>query len=216
MTPEDDELRRRVAAAYDDVLREPVPERLSRLLDGPAPVVDLAAERSRRREQPAQPAQAVQAPSSWARSWGAWGGMAASLAIGVLAGVQFASKEGSNMLLVERGGRVVAGTALAHALDTRLASDADARIGVQLSFVDHAGQYCRTFSAASVAGLACRGNGEWNVVATAQAEAKSGGGMRQAASSLPRAVLDTVDARIAGSALDAAQERAARDRGWQR
>jgi hypothetical protein len=213
MTPEDDELRRRVAVAYDEVLREPVPERLSRLLEQPAPVVDLASERSRRREQRARGALA---PRNWAQSWAAWGGMAASLAIGVLAGVQFAGKEGNNALLVEHAGHVVAGTALAHALDTRLASDTDPRIGVQLSFVDRAGQYCRTFRAASVAGLACRDNGDWNVVATAQADAKNSGGMRQAASPLPRAVLDTVDARISGNALDATQERAARDRGWQR
>jgi hypothetical protein len=37
---------------------------------------------------------------------------------------------------------------------------------------------------------------------------------RTAASATPPAVLASVDATIAGEALDAAAERAARDRGW--
>ena len=42
------------------------------------------------------------------------------------------------------------------------------------------------------------------------------GGMRQAASSLPAAVLAAVDASMAGEALNAEQERVARDTGWAR
>lgn len=208
MTWTDEELRRRVAAAYDEVLDEPVPDRLSSLLAPPAArVVDLAAERARR----AAPA----APRRPAVTWAQWGGMAASLAIGVFAGLQFASHTGSDALLAERAGRVVAGAALEQALDTRLASDpASSRVAVQLSFVDRAGRYCRTFSAEQVAGLACRDGAQWSVVATAQAAPIREGAMRQAASSLPRPVLAAVDAQIAGSALDAAQEREARDRGW--
>jgi len=40
--------------------------------------------------------------------------------------------------------------------------------------------------------------------------------MRQAASALPRAVLEAVDQRIDGAALDASGEKQARDRNWQR
>jgi len=212
MTPtEDDELRRRVSAAYDDVLREPVPDRLKKLLDvpGPAPVVDLAAERARR----ARPAAAMTAKPAW--RWAQWGGMAASLAVGVIAGLQFAGDRADGALLKDRGGHVVAGPTLAQALDTRLASDAPDRVAVQLSFLDRSGRYCRTFTADAVAGLACHDGQRWDVVTTAQAPAQSGA-MRQAASSLPRPVLDAVDAQIAGSALGAAQERTARDRGWRR
>ena len=202
--PGDGDLDRRVAAAYDDVLREPVPDRLANLLATPAPaaVTNLAVERSRRR-------------GNW--SWAQWGGMAASLALGVFVGWQFdASRGGGDALLAEAGGKVVAGPALSQALDERLASDSAARVAVQLSFLDKSGQYCRTFSADSVAGLACRDNGRWNVVATAQAPAANATAMRQASSSLPKAVLDAVDARIAGHSLDAAQERAARDHGWKK
>jgi hypothetical protein len=209
MTPnDDDELKRRVAAAYDDVLREPVPDRLARLVATPAPVVELAAERARR-------AKSQQAETRPGWTWAQWGGMAASLAIGVTAGLVFAPR-GSDALVTEEGGHMVAGAALAQALDTRLASDTGARIAVQLSFVDRSGAYCRTFSAQALAGLACREGAQWQVVATSQAPATDAGAMRQAASSLPRPVLDAVDARIAGDALDAPQERAAREHGWQR
>ena len=42
----------------------------------------------------------------------------------------------------------------------------------------------------------------------------AGGGMRQAASSLPPSVLAAVDAAMAGEALNADEEKAARDAGW--
>lgn len=209
---DDDDVRRRVAAAYDEVLHEPVPDRLKRLLDTPAPVVNLAAERARRR--------APLGESHWPQpaSWMQWGGMAASLAIGVVAGALLASRNAEESLLVERHGDVLAGAPLAQALDKRLASEsaANAGIAVQLTFLDNAGRYCRTFSAEAIAGLACREGGGWHVVATAQAATTNASAMRQAASSLPKPVLAAVDARIAGNALDAPQERAARDSGWKR
>lgn len=205
---DDDELRRRIAAAYDDVLQEPVPDRLNRLLAGPAPAVDLAAAERARRAKPAD------GGPSW--GWARWGGMAASLAVGAIAGVLFMADRGGGTLVREHGGQLVAAAALAHALDAQLASEPAADVAVQLSFVDHSGRYCRTFSADALAGLACREGARWAVVATAQAQSRPGGAMRQAASSLPRPVLDAVDARIAGSALDAPQERAAREHGWQK
>ena len=78
MSRDDDEMlkaeRRRMAAAFDDVLREPVPERLTALLQAPAaPVVDLAEARARRRGMP---------------GWAAWGGMAATLVLGTLLGTR--------------------------------------------------------------------------------------------------------------------------------
>ncbi|HVL37138.1 MAG TPA: NepR family anti-sigma factor [Burkholderiales bacterium] len=202
-TPDDDELRRRVKAAYDPVLQEPVPDRLSALLEPPR-VADLAAERERR------------APRRFAAlTWAQLGGMAASVLVGVLVGLNWPAGE-DDALLVERGGNIVAGAPLARALDTRLAGDPAAAVHVQLTFVDRDGRYCRTFSAQQLAGLACRDAGQWSVVATARAERGAQGDMRQAASTLPRPVLEAVDARIAGAALDAGQERAARERGWVR
>lgn len=213
MTPDkDDELARRVARAYDDVLHEPVPQRLTDLLSKTPPVVDLSAERTRRRAPSRAGARAPWATWTWAH----WGGMAASLAIGVAAGALVVQRGNDGTLLAEHAGQVVAGAPLAHALDARLASERGANVAVQLSFVDRNGRYCRTFTAPSVAGLACREGANWNIVATAQTSPASNGEMRQAASDLPKSVLDAVDARIAGNALDAAQERAARARGWGR
>lgn len=198
--------RRRVEAAFASVLDEPMPDRLSGLLGAapspPAKVVDIAAERGAR-------AASRRVMSSWA----AWGGMAASVVVGVLLGMQLASRGDASFGPHE--GQVIAGDAIERALSTQLAgADAAAPVAVQLSFVDRAGDYCRTFSTASVAGLACRRDGRWAVQALAAAEGKAHGAMRQAASSLPRAVLDAVDERIDGTVLDAQRERQARDRGW--
>ena len=208
--------RRRVAAAFANVLDEPMPERLASLLADPpgAPhstVVSLGAARAARAER----AQRRAMPS-----WAQWGGMAASVLLGVLLGLQFASRSGHNDdgALGMRDGRLVAGGPIEQALATQLAgaNTSGSPVAVQLSFVDRAGAYCRTFSTASVAGLACRRDGQWAVQALAAAEGTADGAMRQASSSLPRAVLDAVDQRIAGDALDAERERQARDHSWRR
>lgn len=197
--------RRRVEAAFAPVLDEAVPDRLAGLL-APAPataaqVVDLAVARTAR----AAPRRAMS-------SWAAWGGMAASVVLGVVIGLQFAGGDGDLGL---RGDRLVAGGAVDKALSDQLASTLGGPVAVQLSFVDRSGAYCRTFSTRALAGLACREGAQWTVQALAATERTADGSMRQAAS-LPRAVLDAVDQRIAGDTLDAERERQARDRGWQR
>jgi hypothetical protein len=48
----------------------------------------------------------------------------------------------------------------------------------------------------------------------AASAAGSGSGMRQATSSLPPSVLAAMDEAMAGEALNAEQEKAARDAGW--
>jgi hypothetical protein len=114
------------------------------------------------------------------------------------------------------GGRLVAGGPIEQALSTQLANAGGSAVAVQLSFVDRAGAYCRTFSTAAVAGLACRRDGHWAVQLLAAAEGAADTAMRQASTSLPHAVLDAVGQRIAGDALDADHERRARDGGWRR
>lgn len=189
--------RRRLAAAFDGVLTEPVPERLSALLREPATaaapaVVDLAAVRAQRRAM---------------ASWMAWGGMAASLLLGTLIGLAWRTGAGSDPRLLASG-------PLAQALDTQLASAPGGPIAVPISFKAKDGRYCRSFSTAQRAGLACRdADGAW-ALQTLVAASPATGGLRQAASALPAAVLEAVDAAIAGEALDAAQEKAARDKGW--
>lgn len=200
--------RQRVAAAFAAVLDEPMPDRLALLLaNAPAApaaaVVDLAA------------ARAARAPRAAMPGWAQWGGLAASVVLGVVLGMQFGGR-GDAAELAVRDGRLVARGAIDQALSTQLASAGSAPVAVQLSFVARDGSYCRTFSTAALAGLACREDGQWAVQTLAATPVTPDGALRQAATSLPRAVLEAVDQRIAGEALDTAGERQARDKAWRR
>ncbi|CAN7154070.1 zf-HC2 domain-containing protein [Phenylobacterium sp. LjRoot225] len=180
-------LRRRLSAAFDPVLEEPVPLRLT-----------LAA-------------QAANAPG---RSWRApqWAAMAACLALGVLVGRTALPEHGP---LVARDGALVARGPLAKALDQRLAAEGGA-VRVGLSFRSTDGRYCRTFQSAPdrLAGLACREPQGWTARAFAAWSPPADAAYRTAGSETPAPVLAAVDGLIAGAPLDAAAERAARDGGW--
>lgn len=199
-------LRQDVFAAFASTLDEPVPERLR---PPAARVHDLGAVRA------ARAAGQEQRVRQRRPAWPQWGALAASLVVGVLAGSLGSGWFGSGTELVRgRAGELSAGGRLAQALDRQLAKDAgsgDVRVG--LSFVSRDGSYCRSFQLGGSAGLACREGGSWRVPVLADSPAQAGA-YRQAAAPLPPAVLDAVDARIAGATLDAAAERAARERGW--
>lgn len=201
MTRTDEELvkaeRRRMAAAFDDVLAEPIPDRLQALLAPPAaPVVDLAAQRSRRRAMP---------------GWAAWGGMAATLVLGTVLGTQIAGTGPVDSTTPQ----LVATGAVAQALEHRLASDGIGPVTVQLSYKDRQGRYCRSFATHNAAGLACREpGGAWSLQQVVAGAPAASGALRQAATPLPPAVLAEVDAQASAGPLNAAQERAARDAGW--
>lgn len=201
-------LSTRVRDAYREVLDEPVPERLAKLVQEPpsAQVVDLAAKRGER-----------EAARAGARRWGMpqWSALAASLALGLLVGLLVtrspsAPYEETTAGLVARGG-------LDQALDTQLAATGDASaVQVGLSFRSRDGAYCRSFHlqrATALAGLACRAGDEWRLEVLAAA-AQHEGELRTAAA-MPMAVLQAIDAAIDGEPLDAAAEIAARDAGWQ-
>ena len=88
------------------------------------------------------------------------------------------------------------------------------RVGVSFKTAD--GRYCRTFESGAdrMAGLACRSDGRWvahTVTAWTPAPATA---YRTAGSDIPPQILASLDALIAGAPLDAAAERAARDKGW--
>jgi len=233
-------LRARLAQAFDPVLAEPVPERLSALFANresdtepalaaaPAPSVnphtkpdtkpiDLDEERRRRRG-----------------GWLAWGGMAASLALGVLIGTTWLAPRGA--LEVAADGGWLAEGALAQALDAQLSGAAapgsSTRVG--LSFVSRDGRYCRAFTVGgadaggATAGLACRGDDAWRVrqLATITAGSASASptastsaaseAFRMAASPWPQALLDDMDRLREGDPLSSADERDAMRRDWRR
>ncbi|RBH41805.1 hypothetical protein BRM11_01170, partial [Xanthomonas oryzae pv. oryzae] len=80
----------------------------------------------------------------------------------------------------------------------------------------HDGRYCRSFSLqSSHAGLACRQGERWRIEAVSPLQPqRNDSELRMASSTLPAALLDAIDARIDGQALDAEGERSARARHW--
>lgn len=190
------ELRATVAGTYAGVTDEPVPDRLTTMLQPRAEVVDFATARERREAQPAP----------W--PWRQWAAIAATLVVGVLAGRMI---ELRSPAIIARDGEFVAQGKLADALDTELAS-AGGTVG--LSFRNRAGDYCRTFSGEGLAGVACRDDGGWGVRTAVTAAPSAAGDYRMAGSGTPPEVLRSVEAMIDGEPLDAAAEAAARARGW--
>jgi hypothetical protein len=205
-------LRTDVFAAFAGVLDEPVPERL--LPERLQPAADAGGHV---RVDVLAQAQARPLPARW--SWRQWGGMAASLAAGVLAGALGwqQMRGGDAAPFSSEGGAIVARGELADALSRQLAADAPVgAVRVGISFAAKGGQYCRSFQLGSTAGLACREGGEWRIPVLAQDAPTGPAAYRQAGSAMPAAILDAIDERIAGTSLDAAAERTARERGWQR
>lgn len=209
------DLRARLQAATRHVLDEPLPERLLQAAAGApaaAPVIDLATRRTARPQpHPGKPL-ALQV-----RNWAAWGGMAASVLVGVLIG-KLTGPGSTDEVFASSPRGLVARGAVAEALSTRLASTpaASQQIALQISFVDGAGHYCRTFSTPALAGLACRDGTDWAIQSLQQTAVSPRGEMRQAGSALPQELLEMVDRRMHGGALDAAAEQEALQRGWQR
>lgn len=203
-------LRSRLHSAFNKVLEEPVPARLLQVVRGDAPAP------GRNNVVPLRPRRIQQ----WA--WPQWTAVAASLIVGVLAGRLVLVRSGASGPIVMRGGQVLASGALADALTHQLGATQTAadqvRIGV--SFRAKSGQYCRTFTlsrSGALAGLACRATEGWRVSVLARTESGTGSGTyRQAASSMPPAVVAAVSSLIAGEPLDAPAEAAARGRHWQR
>ena len=203
-------LRARVRSTFDKVLDEPVPAGLLRTVAG-----EPAGPR-KTNVMPLRPWQT----RHW--TWPQWTAIAASLIVGVVVGRLALVDTDIPGPIEMRGGRVLAAGALADALSSQLAGDraeaAPVRIGV--TFRAKSGEYCRTFTLlqpAALAGLACRANGGWQLGVLARAEPPGGGSgtYRQAASSMPAAVVAAVNDRIAGEPLDRQSETAARGRHWQ-
>lgn len=209
-------LRRDVFSAFAGVLDEPVPPQLR--TGSSAKVLSFEAARNAKVRVAPVPAPAAHGPAPQ-RNWPRWGALAATLVLGVMAGsLWFDDSSGeASLVIADANGRLVARGLLAGALSRQLASDpapsSPVRIGV--SFATKAGGYCRSFSVGPSAGLACRDGETWRIPVLSEAHAMRGE-YRQAAAATPVAVLDAIDERIAGTTLNAAAERVARERGWRR
>jgi hypothetical protein len=194
-------LRHDVAAAFAGILDEPVPARLQ---PPAAPVVSLDAARAARAAAPP--------PMRRRWSWPEWGALAAMLMVGVLAGRM--APGGGQPAIAGNGSQVVAQGELASALDRQVGGRDAGAVRVGVSFAARDGGYCRSFVMGASAGLACHEGGQWRIPVLTEAGTQAEGVYRQAGTELPPAVLDAIDARIAGKPLDAAGEEAARARGW--
>ena len=194
-------LQLQLQSSFAGVLAEPVPQRL---LDAARSTAGTAS------------AKVVELRPRPVRRWQEWGALAAGLLLGAL-GLQLVQHASSPTVGVRNGGLVAQGT-LARSLDTQLASNQPATAGVKLglSFRTRDGVYCRSFELrdSATAGLACHNGADWQLRVLSPEE-KAGGQFRQAATSLPPAVLQAIEGSIEGEPLDAAAEARARAGQWQ-
>ena len=173
------DLRDRVRSAYRPVLDEPMPARLMQTVQAtPAPLqADVVNLEDVRR------ARDIERASLRAQHWARWGGMAASLLLGLVVGMSIKAGDGGAIVAESADGQLIAHGAVDQALSTQSASAASGKAAVQISFIDKSGDYCRTFTAATTAGLACRQGRVWVVQLLVQTQSISTP-MRQAASAL--------------------------------
>lgn len=191
--------------AFGTVEAESVPERLQNLVRGDK-VVSLAEARAAREARRVRPI------------WVQAAAMAATLALGVFAGNQLTGgllgTPSSDPIQVEDG-RLIASAGLEDALYARLASapsdTGSPRIG--LTFRDKSGAICRTFEDHSANGLACRESGDWRIRSLFQGPEGQTTDYRMASGADPQ-LMEVVDAVIDGEPFDAAQEKAAMEKGW--
>lgn len=185
-------LRARLSAHFDPVMVEPVPDRLTALLSGN--VASLEEHRAAKTARWYQPS-VVQ-----------WGAMAASLVVGLMIGGTALNRDSGYVR-----DTMIASGALAEALDTQLASSqgSDATVRINMSFATVDGVYCRTFESASLDGIACNSGGDWQLRRT-----MSGDGTSEYRQASAGELAEAAAAMMADEPLDAAGEKAAKDKGW--
>ena len=184
----------RLRGAFDPIAREPVPEHLQTSLRPSGNVIQFAPRRGRSMPSLVQ-----------------WASLAATLVLGIFAGSMLPRQTSAPVEV--QGGKMYAASALAGALDRDLASAPTGNVRIGMTFRDRAGDYCRSFTATGSSGLACRTGGRWQLKGMFAAPEGSGSEYRMAAGMDPN-LASLVDASIAGEPLDAAGEKAARDKGW--
>lgn len=194
-----DRLRAALRGAHSPVLSEAPPDRLAQLLaEGEA--------------------ASVIRPNTWRRAWIPAGiGFALAASIAVLVGWGGGSV-GRGDVTFSGAGSAVAEGRLAEALDHRLGVDAGQKAEVRLveSFKAADGRYCRLFRAGApggAMGLACKQSSGWAIVAMGTPPREEGG-YRQAGSSLPQGILQSMEQFGLSEPLTADEERAARSAGW--
>lgn len=216
-------LRERLQGHFAKVAQEPVPPAWEAMIrasaapalspaPSPAPVIDLAEVRRKKAEEAR--AARPRIPLSQQKWFG--GAIAAALVMGLFIGGQTMRREGP---ITEKNGALLASGDLAHALDTQLASAqiGGARDGASTrmiaTFRRADGSVCRAFSGTSASGIACHGEGGWHLQHVLPGSAAQDSAYRQAGSA-DGDLMALAQNMAAGLPLDAAQEKAAKDKGW--
>ncbi|MBI1682586.1 anti-sigma factor family protein [Caulobacter hibisci] len=214
------DLRRLLSGAHAGVLREAIPPKLKAAATNGAKPAEVIAfpqpkpkEKAKDRIRVQKPASPSTRPAFAVRKPPVWAAMAAclvaGLAVGRLALPSPPTADGRAAELPTAVGP------LAQALeDGTAAGAASGPVRVGVTFKSQAGRYCRTFQGQTQAGVACRAEGSWRVLAVSPAATAAGGQYRQAGSETPAAVMAVVDDMIAGAPLDAAGEAQAVKAGW--
>lgn len=196
-------LAARLSAHFGPVAEAPVPDRLADLLrKQEADIIDFAAARE------------VKAQRKRLPGWGQWGAIAASLAVGIMAGQLVLPNRGG--VVESRQGVLIARGPLESALDVQLASapEANSAVRIGLSFRNQTGQYCRSFEMNGLSGIGCRSGEGWSLPVTHSTGAAQAGLQYRQAGSGDSLVLQAATSMMAGEPLDAATERKLRDKGW--
>ena len=192
----------RVRGAFDEVVAEPVPERLTQAVKPSRwAIIDFGARGRARNER-----------GSWLPV-PQWAAMAATLALGIGLGTMLDSDPGVSPVEI-RGGKMYAAAALDDALERQLASAGEVRaVRIGLTFRDRAGTICRSFSDQRSSGFACRDGSDWQLRGLVAAPEGQSGDYRMAAGADPN-LAALIDSAIAGEPFDAEQEQAAKAQGW--
>ena len=190
-------MQARLKGAFDGLLTAPLPRSIETAAGEETRVVDLE-ERRRAREQ-----RRSALPQ--------WAAVAAALAVGLFTGTMIPKPSGAPVELHD--GKVYAAAAVSDALDTQLANAPTGDVRIQLTFRDQSGAICRSFTQAAASGLACRDGARWRVRGLFAAPEGQGGAYRMAAGTDPN-LASLIGTAMAGEPFDAAQEQAAKAKGW--
>lgn len=189
----------RIHCAFDRVAMAPLPKPINKAARTPPPVevVDLANFRQNRNAR-------FKSPNHWFA-------VAASLALGFVTATMLHPP--SEPIRIERG-QLFAAASLGQALDRELASNQrNSLVRIGVTFHNHAGEFCRSFSEERISGFACRDRNRWQLRGLVGQTEAAVGDYRMAASSDPE-IASMITTAMVGAPLDANEERAARDNGW--
>ena len=182
-------------SAFNPIAAAPVPQHLQAAVRPSAEVIDFAKAK-RARPIPSLPQ---------------WAAIAATLLLGVFVGTMVPQRGGGPFSVQD--GKLYAASTLNQALDTQLASPPAGAVRIGLTFRDHSGEVCRSFTAQAASGLACRHDGRWQLKGLFATPEGQSGDYRMAAGIDPN-LAALVDSTMTGEPFDAAEERTSMKRQW--